>query len=164
MAVDTNINQFKQGKAVGDLDLSYFGGENVISCRYNPSATSTNRLIAGESVILKDLGSDDMSGPPIVDERGTELVTIFGTVVRSLKQSEFKPGDIVEIALAGAVMFHKASGALSRGAAVTQVLATPGSVKAVSTKTHYGIMLDKCADGAIGRVLIQANGVAVGSA
>lgn len=164
MAADTNINQFKQGQAVGDLDLSYFGGEARISCRYNPEATSTDRLKAGESVLLKDLGADDVAGPPIIDKRGTELVTIFGTVVRSLKQAEFKPGDIVEIAVSGAVMWHKASGALNRGVAVTQVLATPGSVKAVSTKTHYGITLDKIADGGIGRVLIQANGVAVGSA
>lgn len=164
MAVDTNINQFKQGKAVGDVDLNYFGGEAIISCRYNPEATSTNRLIAGESVKLKDLGADDVAGPPIVDERATELETIFGTVKRSLKQAEFKPGDMVEIAVSGAVMFHKAAGALARGVAVTQVLATPGSIKAVSTKTHYGITLDKIADGAIGRVLIQANGVAVGSA
>ena len=65
MAVDTNINQFKQGKAVGDIDLNYFGGESIISVRYNPEATSTNRLIAGEAVMLKDLGADDVAGPPI---------------------------------------------------------------------------------------------------
>jgi hypothetical protein len=164
MALDTNINQFKQGVAIGDLDLKYFGGESRISCLYNPEATSTDRLKAGESVLLKDLGADDVAGPPIIDKRGTELVTIFGTVVRSLKQSEFAPGDIVEIAVSGACMFLKASGALSRGVAVTPVLATVGSVKAVSTKTHYGITLDKIADAGIGRVLIQADGVAVGSA
>ena len=165
MAVDTNINQFKQGKAVGDLDLNYFGGEARISCRYNPEATSTDRLVAGESVLLKDLGADDVAGPPIIDKRASEHTsTIFGTVVRSLKQSSFAPGDIVEIAVSGAVMFLKASGALNRGVAVTPVLATSGSVKAVSTKTHYGITLDKIADAGIGRVLIQANGVAVGSA
>lgn len=165
MAVDTNINQFKLGKAVGDLDLSFFGGECRISCRYNPEATSTDRLVAGESVLLKDLGADDVAGPPIIDKRASEhLSTIFGTVVRSLKQSTFAPGDIVEIAIQGAVMWHKASGALNRGVAVTPVLATAGSVKAVSTKTHYGITLDKIADAGIGRVLIQANGVAVGSA
>lgn len=165
MAVDTNINQFKQGKAVGDIDLNYFGGEAVVSCRYNPEATSTDTLVAGESVMLKDLGADDVGGPPIIDKRTSEhLSTIFGTVKRSLKQATFSPGDMVEIAIGGACMFLKASGALSRGAAVTPVLATAGSVKAVSTKTHYGILLDKAADGDIVRVLIQADGVAVGSA
>jgi hypothetical protein len=164
MALDTNINQYEIGRAVGDLDLSFFGGEARVSCRYNPEATSTDRLKAGESVLLKDLGADDVAGPPIIDKRGTELVTIFGTVVRSLKQSEFKPGDIVEIAVAGAVIWAKAAGALARGVAVTPVLATVGSVKAVSTKTHYGITVDKIADAGIGRVWIQANGVSVGSA
>lgn len=160
----SNINQFAPEGAIGELDLSFFGGENIISCRYNPDATSTNRLVAGESVILKDLGATDSVGAPIVDERGTELVTIFGTVRKSAKKKEYKPGDLVEIAVAGAVMRLKASGALARGVAVTPVLATPGSVKAVSTKTHYGITLDKMADGVIGRVLIQADGVSVGSA
>lgn len=161
----SNINQFVPESAVGELDLSFFGGENIISCRYNPEATSTNRLVAGESVMLKDLSSDDVVGPPIVDERTSEHEsTIFGTVRKSAKKKEYKPGDMVEIAVAGAVMRLKAAGALARGAAVTPVLNTPGSVKAVSTKTHYGITLDKIADGAIGRVLIQADGVALGSA
>lgn len=160
----SNINQFQPESAVGELDLSFFGGENIVSCRYNPGATSTNRLVAGESVKLVDLGSSNVDGPPIVDERATELETIFGTVKKSAKKKEFKPGDMVEIAVAGAVMKLKASGALNRGVAVTPVLATPGSIKAVSTKTHYGITIDKIADGTIGRVFIQANGVAVGSA
>jgi hypothetical protein len=162
MATDTNLNQFAQGRAVGDLDLAYFGYENVISCRYDPDGTGN--LVAGESVMLKDGGANDVAGPPMIDKRGTELVTIFGTVRRSLRKAAFEPGDTVEIAIAGACIFLKASGAMNRGVAVTPVLATAGSVKAVSTKTHYGILLDKAADGAIVRVLIQANGVAVGSA
>lgn len=163
MAADTNMNQFAQGRAVGDLDLAYFGYENVISCRYDPDGTGN--LVAGESVMLKDGGANDVSGPPTIDKRSSEHTsTIFGTVRRSLRKAAFEPGDTVEIAVAGACMFLKASGAMNRGVAVTPVLATPGSVKAVSTKTHYGILLDKAADGAIVRVLIQANGVAVGSA
>ena len=161
----SNINQFAIESAIGELDLSFFGCENIVSCRYNPNATSTNRLIPGESVMLKDLSTADTVGAPIVDERAAEHTsTIFGTVVKATNKKEYKPGDIVQIAVAGAVIRLKASGALARGVAVTPVLATPGSVKAVSTKTHYGITLDNIADGAIGRVLIQANGVAVGSA
>jgi hypothetical protein len=162
MSVDTNVNQFKMGKAIGDIDLNYFGGESIISCRYNPNGTGN--LKAGESVLLTDLGADDLVGCPIIDKRGSELVTIFGTVRRSLKQAEFKPGETVEIAIQGSVMFLKAAGALNRGVAVTPVLAIIGSVKAVSTKTHYGVTLDKIADTQIGRVWIQANAVSVGSA
>lgn len=160
----SNMNQFTVEGAIGELDLSFFGCENIIACRYNPDATSTNRLVGGESVKLKDLSTADSVGNPIVDERANELETIFGTVVKAKNKKEYVPGDIVQVAIAGAVMRLKASGALTRGAAVTPVLATPGSVKAVSTKTHYGIMLDHVADAGIGRVFIQANGVAVGSA
>jgi len=160
----SNINQFQVEAAIGELDLSFFGCEHTISCRYNPGATSTNRLIPGESVKLVDLGSSDSVGSPIVDERATELEAIFGTVVKSKNKKEYVPGDTVQIAVSGAVMRLKASGALNRGAQVTPVLATPGSVKAVSTKAPYGYMLDKTADTAIGRVWIQADAKSVGSA
>jgi hypothetical protein len=61
-------------------------------------------------------------------------------------------------------MFQKASGAMNRGARVSPVLATPGSVAALGTNTPYGILLDKAASGDIVRVLIQADGYSVGSA
>ena len=51
-----------------------------------------------------------------------------------------------------AVVRFKAAGSL-RGSAVTLTLATPGQVKAVSTKTPLGITLDKAAaEGDIVRV------------
>ena len=158
-----NVNQFERGAVVGDLDLAYFGYENVISCRYDPDGTGN--LVPGESVMLKDGGANDTAGPPLIDKRSSEhLSTIWGTVRREARKTYYEPGETVEIAVGGACMFLKASGALNRGVAVTPVLATAGSVKAVSTKTHYGITLDKAADGDIIRVLIQADGVAVGSA
>jgi hypothetical protein len=163
MAVDTNLNQFKQGKAVGDLDLAYFGFENVVSCRYLPGGTGN--LVAGESVMLADGGASDVSGPPTVNKRAVDHSSpVFGTVKRSLRKAAFEPGDTVEIAIAGACMFLKASGALARGARVSPVLATPGSVAALGTNTPYGILLDKAADTDIVRVLIQADGYSVGSA
>jgi hypothetical protein len=162
--MSSNINQYKIEAAIGEIAGSMLGGENIISCIYNPDATSTNRLVAGESVKLTNPSTSEAAGNIYVDERASELETIFGTVVKSAKQKEFKPGEPVKIAVSGAIMRLKASGALNRGAAVTPVLATPGSVKAVSTKTHYGVTLDKIADTAIGRVWIQADAVAVGSA
>lgn len=160
--MSSNINQFKLEPAIGEIAGSFIGGENEISCIYNPDATSTNRLIAGESVKLAN-PTNEVAGNIYVDERATELEAIFGTVIKSAKQKEFKPGDVVKIAVSGAIMRLKASGALNRGAAVTPVLATPGSVKAVSTKAPYGVTLDKIADTAIGRVWIQADAVSVGS-
>jgi hypothetical protein len=163
MAADQNMNQFAQGRAVGDLDLAYFGYENVISCRYNPAGTGN--LVAGESVMLFDGGASDVAGPPSVDKRAADHSSpIYGTVRRSLRKAEILPGETVEIAIAGAAMFQKASGAMNRGARVSPVLATPGSVAALGTNTPYGILLDKAASGDIVRVLIQADGYSVGSA
>lgn len=161
MAVDTNINQFKPGRAIGDLDLNYFGGEHVISCRYNPEGTGN--LKAGEAVALVDLGADDVVGPPIVGKRATDLIAIFGIVRRSLKQAEFEPGDIVEIAVSDAVIFMKTAAALARGAKVSAVQATTGSVQAVGTKAYLGYLLDKAAQGDIVRVMIKADAVTAGS-
>jgi hypothetical protein len=161
---DQNINQFKQGKAVGDLDLNFFGGENVISCRYNPSDTSTNRLVAGETVTLADLGASETAGIPVVTKRGADTTAIFGCVKRSLKKAEFKPDDIVEIAVFGAVMNLRASAALNRGVKVSGIYGTPGSIQAVSTKAYLGYTLDHAAaSGDIIRVMIQADAVTAGS-
>jgi hypothetical protein len=160
----SNINQFNLEPAIGEIAGSFIGGENIISCIYNPDATSTNRLIAGESVKLANPATSEATGNIYVDERATELEAIFGTVIKSAKQKEFKPGDAVKIAVSGAIMRLKASGALNRGVAVTPVLATPGSVKAVSTKAPYGVTLDKIADTAIGRVWIQADAITAGTA
>lgn len=161
--MSSNINQYKLEPAIGEIAGSFIGGENMISCIYNPEATSTNRLIAGESVKLVT-PSTYVDGNIYVDERATELEAIFGTVVKSAKQKEYEPGDVVKIACFGAIMRLKASGALNSGAAVTPVLETPGSVKAVSTKAPYGVTLDNIADTAIGRVWIQADATSVGSA
>lgn len=158
-----NMNQFSQESVIGEIAGSFNGGENIISAVYNPEATSTNRLVAGEAVIL-DTPAAPAAGVVYVDERTSEHTDpIFGIVIKSAKQKEYKPGDVVKIAVRDAIVYLKASGALNAGAAVTPVLATPGSVKAVSTKTHMGVTLEKIADTAIGRVWIQADNVAVGS-
>lgn len=161
MAVDTNINQFKQGKAVGDIALGFFGGESVISVRYNPSGTGD--LVAGETVRLVDLGSSDLAGVPIIDKRATDLQAIFGVVKRSLKQAKFEPGDFVEVAINDTVMYLKAAGALNRGVKVSGVAATPGSIQAIGTKAYLGYTLDKAGSGDIVRVMLKPDAVTAGT-
>lgn len=164
MAADQNINQFSQGRAVGDLDLNFFGGENKISCRYNPEDTATNKLVAGETVKLVDLGSSDSAGIPIIAKRTADTDTIFGVVVRSLKDSSFSPEAIVEIAVNGAVMNLCASAAINRGVKVSGVVATPGNIQAVGTKAYLGYTLDKAVSANdIVRVMIQADAVTAGA-
>lgn len=162
MAVDTNINQFKQGRAVGDLDLNFFGGASTISCRYSPEGTGD--LIAGEAVKLLDLGADDVVGPPIIDKRAGDTTAIYGVVIRSLKQSAFAPGAMVEIAIEGSVMFLRAGAELARGVKVSAVKATSGNIQAIGTKAYLGYTLDKAANTSdIVRVFLKADAVTAGT-
>jgi len=161
MAVDTNVNQFKPGKAVGDIALNFFGAESIISVRYNPNGTGN--LIPGETIRLVDLGASDLAGDPIVDKRTTEVQAIFGTVRRSLKQATFAPGDTVEVAIEGAVMYLKAAAALTRGVKVSGVVATPGSVQAIGTKAYLGYTLDKAGIGDIIRIYLKNDAVTAGT-
>lgn len=160
--VDTNLNQFKQGRAVGDIDLNFFGGESVISCRYSPSGTGN--LVAGEAVKLVDLGADDVVGPPIIDKRAGDTVAIYGIVKRSLKQATFAPGAIVEIAVEGTVMFLRAKAALARGVKVSSEVATAGNIQAIGTKAYLGYTLDKAVNANdIVRVFVKADAVTAGT-
>jgi len=161
MALDTNVNQFKQGKAVGDIALNFFGGESIVSVRYNPSGTGN--LKAGETIRLVDLGASDLAGAPIIDKRTTEIQAIFGVVKRSLKQAEFEPGDFVEVAIFGAVMYLKASAALARGVKVSGGIATPGSIQAIGTKAYLGYTIDKAGSGDIVRVMLTPDAVTAGT-
>lgn len=158
-----NLNQMSMTGEVGDLDLSMCSGENVFSCLFDPTDT-TNELYPGEGVTLKDLGGDDQIGVPIVGIRATENAAIFGVLKRNSAQATKKGGQVCEIAAAGSVVRMKAAAALNRGVGVTLVLASPGQVKAVGDFAHFGITLDKAAKGDLVRVLIQADGVTVGTA
>lgn len=162
MAVDTNLNQFKQSPAVGDLDLSFFGAENVITCRMDPTDT-TNKVYGGQGVILKDCGADDSVGAPIVGVRASDLIAIFGVRVRSLKDSYTEGKGLMEVATAGAVMWFKASAALNRGVKVSLVYGTAGNVQAAGTKAFLGYTLDKVAQNGMVRVMLRCDAVTAGT-
>lgn len=157
-----NLNQFNMAGEVGDLDLSLCSGESVFSCLFDPTDES-NTLIPGEGVTLKDLGSSDQVGAPIVGVRTDEDDPIFGVLKRNSAQAEKEGGQIAEIAGRGSVVRMKASAALSRGTAVTLDLTNSGQVKAVSTFAPFGVTLDKAAQGDLVRVLILADGVTAGT-
>lgn len=159
---DQNINQFKQGPAVGDLDLNFFGGENVITVRVDPTDTTT-KFYGGTGVILKDCGADDVAGPPIVGVRSGDTIAIFGVRKRSLKDSYTMGNGFMEVAIAGAVMWFKASAALARGVAVTLDTATSGNVKAATTKAYLGYTLDKVAQNGMVRVMLACDAITAGS-
>lgn len=138
-----NTNQFTMSQQVGEVDLKNSVQPNI-TCRFNPAGTVvTNRLLAGEGVILADLGSDDSVGPPIVAERSADDDAIFGVRVFTTKQGYDDPGDITQIATSGSVVWMNAGAAVARGASVALVIATPGNVITRTTETILGTALDK---------------------
>ena len=161
--MSVNLNDFSISPAVGDVDLAHSTGESIISVRFGYEETAGD-VEAGEGVILADLGANDTPGAPIVAIRASEIVPIYGVKIRNTKKAKVEGGDVFVIAKRGAVVRVKAAGALARGTEVTLTLATPGQVKAVSTKTPLGITLDKAAaEGDIVRVELTCDGIAVGS-
>jgi len=158
-----NLNQFKLQQEVGSLDLTFFSGEQVVSCLYDPTETATVTLVPGEAVSLTDLGADDIPGAPIIGKRADDAAVIFGTVVRTTKKATYYPGDYLEIAIRGCAMVFKSANALNRGVSVSAVQATPGNIQAVSTHAVLGYTLDKVAAGGLGRVMITADAVTAGS-
>lgn len=161
--MSVNLNDFSISPAVGDVDLAHSTGESIISVRFGYEETAGD-IEAGEGVILSDLGANDTPGAPIVAIRASEIVPIYGVKIRNTKKAKVEGGEVFEIAKKGAVVRFKAAAAIARGAAVTLTLATPGQVKAVSTKTPLGITLDKAAaEGDIVRVELTCDGIAVGS-
>jgi hypothetical protein len=153
---DFNTNQFAMSAKPGQIDLATTNSEALFTCRYNGEATSTDRLVEGEGVLLKDLGADDSVGPPIVDKLADDNEPlIFGIKAFTTKENNNAPGDIVQIARDGAVMFMKASGGITRGAKMALVNGTPGTVIIATTEDEVGIALDKAADTELLRVLIK---------
>jgi hypothetical protein len=159
-----NLNQFKLAHEIGDVDLTFFGGENIMSVLIDPTETSTDEYTPGMGVTLIDLGSSDQQGIPIVHKRTLNSQAIFGTVKRSTKWSKAYPGQTIEIALAGCPMwFNSVAGAL-RGAEVSLDVANPGNILAKTVnRASLGVVLDKIAANSLGRVLIQADGITAGT-
>lgn len=152
-----NLNQFKQGQVVGTLDLSTNANPNAMTCRFRYDDASADTLVPGEGVQLADLGANDFQGPPVVDERTDNTADpIFGIKIYTTKKNSNAVGDIVQVALPGAVVNMNSGAAIARGAIVELVLATPGNIITKAANIKVGIALDKAtaADQPV-RVLIE---------
>lgn len=152
MAQTAYTNQFNQTNVIGSLDLVTNPNPGVFYCRYYHASDT---LQAGEGVILTDRGASDTPGSPIVTQRAADANAIFGVNVFDPKDAEKSSGDRINVATSGAVIWMEASAAISRGASVALVLATPGQVVTRTTETVLGTALDKAsASGDLVRVLI----------
>jgi hypothetical protein len=159
-AVSITTNEFKQKNAIGTLDLTTNPNPSVLYCRYDYTNLATATIIPGTGLILVDLAGNDAIGPPIVDTRTLDADAIEGVLIYDPKKATKDIGDVVAVAQFGAVVFMEASAAISRGAKVALVLATPGQVVTLTTEALLGKALDKAAAaGDIIRVQILAQGV-----
>lgn len=156
-----NLNQFTQTPVVGMLDPACNPNPSVMQVRFNPGATSTLRIQAGEGVVLSDLGASDVNGVPIVIQRATNATAIYGVKVYDTKKGEIEPGEVFSVAMEGSTIVMEASAAIVRGALVALVIASKGKVVTRTTEEILGIALDKAAaDGDLIRVKITARGFA----
>ncbi|MGO8695986.1 MAG: hypothetical protein ACLQMF_20170 [Rectinemataceae bacterium] len=156
-----NMDQFAIQHAVGDMDLSFFGGESTMSCLFNPNSV-LGPLEPGGGVGLVDLGAADSQGAPIVDMRSAATTPIFGVKVRDTRMAQVPAGQVTEIAVRGAVVWFQATAALNRGVPVTLDPANPGNVIAQGTNAFLGITLDKAAANGMVRVWLQSDGLSAG--
>jgi hypothetical protein len=156
-AVAINMNQFKQGVAIGQLDPSCNASDAVMTLRYNPAGSGN--IIPGEGLKLIDQGASDVGGVPLADKRTADADAIFGVKIFTAKDNTEAPGRTIEVARQGAVIWMQASAAIVRGAKVALVLATPGQVVTLVAQAQFGVALDK-ASGAnvLIRVLVTAGG------
>ena len=139
------INAFELGKEVGQLDMKM--NNNVIQCR-------TNSVLApGQAVKWVDAAG----GIPNVTAVTADTDEVYGYVCHSIKKSSAAIGDIVEIAMAGSVMYMQAGAAVAAGAELMFVTATGKVITATgATKVISGWAFDKAANDGIFRVYITA--------
>ncbi len=164
MSTLLNMNQFAQTRFAGQLDLQSNPNPGVLTCRLNPSSLATyegsSGVPAGTPVKLIDLGTADNNGVPIVDIAAADSDIIIGVVVSSTKDGIFAPGQIIQVALQGAVMVMSAKTTMNRNQAVVADYSTPGQVIVPATGYYiFGVTLDKAVSALdLVRVLITANG------
>jgi hypothetical protein len=148
-------NQFKKQQIIGDSVLNVTPNPFQMDAVYDPEASAVETLVAGEGVILKDLGATDMNamGVPIVGKRTNNYDAVYGVRKYSILKGLAAPGDNVVISKKGDKLVFKCSGAVLRGDKVALVIATPGTIRTVTTGyTEIGVALDKGANGDLIRV------------
>lgn len=141
-----NPNQFKQTVTKGMLDLRY---ANAIFPMLVSSSAAAN-LKAGDPVNLIT-----PEGMPTCDLPADKTEAVFGIVAYNLKQAEFKPNDIVEVAAMGSIIYVEASGAIAVGTKVALDPSTGKVAAAASGEVVVGKLLDaSAADGDLVRMIV----------
>lgn len=161
-----NANQFNQAALPGTLDLQSNPNPEVIPCRLNPSSSYTTGIPGAVPLKLVDLGGSDTDGVPVVDVADALTDLTYGVSVTSTKVGKTLPGDVIQVARAGAVVRMGAKAAINRGLQVITDASVGGLVQTIVGKTGkvLGMTLDKAtAANQLIRVQILADGTALRS-
>lgn len=146
-----NINSFNMVPVQGEMDLQA-SPANVFSCAVDASQASA--LVPGQAVKIYDSAG---GVPKVVAVSGNNDTSLFGFLVRNLKDQDAPANARVEIASTGSVMYMTAGAAIARGARVEIVNSTQKVITSAGTNPVVGVALDKAAaDGDLIRVLIVA--------
>jgi hypothetical protein len=129
-----NQNQFTQTPMLGQLTQD--PQPNTLVCQINPAGTAV--YVAGQPVVLVDTaGAQFLVDVPAALTNGP----VIGVICYSKQKNQYVPGDQVEVAARGNIIFLEASAAIARG---TQVAATPTAslttdptVATDTTNGHY---------------------------
>lgn len=133
-----NLNSFAPSPVVGSLDLAF---------NYNTKSVKLSDAEGQASVApgspLK-LDATSTSPLPVVATVGASELS-FGVVIATQKKNVFAPGNVLEIASTGNVVYVKASAAINRGAKVqcTASATAPTAATATSGQRYEGIALDR---------------------
>jgi len=163
LAGTQNANQFNQAALPGSLDLQSNPNPEVLTCRLNPAAISAypNGIPGAVPVKLADLGGADTDGVPYVDVADALADTPFGVSISNTKQGYTKPGDVLQVAMVGAIIRMGAKAAINRGLTVVTDTSVGGLVQTSVGKTGkiLALTMDKAtASNQLIRVKIIANG------
>jgi hypothetical protein len=147
-------NQYKMQPVQGDLDL--LTQSSVISCQVD--AAQATPLVAGQAVKLAATAG---GAPRVLAAAAND--SIFGFVVRNLKDVNFPAYARVEIAQAGSTMWMTANAAITRGTSVELFTSTNRVITAAGANTIVGYALDAAVNsGDQFRVHITANQITAG--
>ncbi len=150
MSTFQNQNQFTQTPVLGMVDMTV--NPAIISVKIDPASVSTV-LQSGQGFKIKDVAANEI----IVDVVANATEEVFGVSIYNPRKNLYNPGDTIELALSGSVVYLEASAAIARGAKVQLTPATPSVQTLVAgTNAQLGISLDKPAAAAtLCRILIK---------
>lgn len=158
VASSPNPNQFAQSTFLGVLDLQF--NPSTLSVQFDPAGTGS----ASGGTAMKWSTVAGPSAPKVVPST-LQADVIAGFAVYNFKDQAYTPGEYLEMAVSGNVIYLYATAAINRGVNVVSIPAAVaggcnGGVQAVTGSSGFpivGYMLDTAVSGALARVMLTIN-------